>query len=47
MLHLPFFLISQGDTLDYLGVEGLHIAGAQGVLIIAIAQFLLMVRILL
>eukprot|EP00850_Spirogloea_muscicola_P020270 SM000211S06640 [mRNA] locus=s211:96969:99391:+ [translate_table: standard] len=32
----------QGDTLDYLGVPGLHIAGAQGVLIIAIAQFLLM-----
>eukprot|EP00897_Mesotaenium_endlicherianum_P004464 jgi/Mesen1/4045/ME000213S03076 len=33
----------QGDTLDYLGVPGLHIAGAQGVLIIAVAQVLLMV----
>eukprot|EP01018_Ginkgo_biloba_P032165 Gb_21132 [translate_table: standard] len=31
-----------GDTLDYLGIPGLHIAGAQGVLVIAICQFLLM-----
>ncbi|GAB2210390.1 hypothetical protein Droror1_Dr00015656 [Drosera rotundifolia] len=33
----------QGDTLDYLGIPGLHIAGSQGVLIIAVCQFLLMV----
>lgn len=33
----------KGDTLDYLGIPGLHIAGAQGVLVIAICQFLLMV----
>lgn len=33
----------QGDDLDYLGIPGLHIAGNQGVAIIAIAQFLLMV----
>ncbi|KAJ7546503.1 hypothetical protein O6H91_08G042100 [Diphasiastrum complanatum] len=33
----------QGDTLDYLGIPGLHIAGAQGILVIAICQFLLMV----
>eukprot|EP00898_Chlorokybus_atmophyticus_P006807 jgi/Chlat1/7127/Chrsp57S06809 len=32
----------EGDTLDYLGIEGLHIAGAQGVLIIAICQVFLM-----
>ncbi|CAI5966946.1 unnamed protein product [Closterium sp. NIES-64] len=31
-----------GDDLDYLGVPGLHIAGGQGVVVIAIAQFLLM-----
>ncbi|XP_068652815.1 chlorophyll a-b binding protein 7, chloroplastic [Aristolochia californica] len=33
----------QGDTLDYLGIPGLHIAGSQGVLVIAICQALLMV----
>lgn len=33
----------KGDTLDYLGIPGLHIAGAQGILVIAICQFLLMV----
>ncbi|XP_042433394.1 chlorophyll a-b binding protein 7, chloroplastic-like isoform X1 [Zingiber officinale] len=33
----------QGDTLDYLGIPGLRIAGGQGVLIIAICQALLMV----
>lgn len=32
----------EGDTLDYLGIPGLHIAGARGVLIIAVAQVLLM-----
>ncbi|GJP37142.1 hypothetical protein CLOM_g21582 [Closterium sp. NIES-68] len=32
----------QGDDLDYLGVPGLHIAGGQGVAIIAVAQLLLM-----
>lgn len=33
----------QGDTLDYLGIPGFHIAGGQGVLVIAICQALLMV----
>ncbi|ERN11501.1 chlorophyll a-b binding protein of LHCII type I, chloroplastic isoform X1 [Amborella trichopoda] len=33
----------QGDTLDYLGIPGFHIAGGQGVAIIAICQVLLMV----
>ncbi|XP_027330034.1 chlorophyll a-b binding protein 7, chloroplastic [Abrus precatorius] len=33
----------KGDTLDYLGIEGLHFAGSQGVVVIAICQALLMV----
>ncbi|XP_073149708.1 chlorophyll a-b binding protein 7, chloroplastic [Henckelia pumila] len=33
----------KGDTLDYLGIPGLHVAGSQGVVIIAICQALLMV----
>ncbi|CAI0475698.1 unnamed protein product [Linum tenue] len=33
----------QGDTLDYLGIPGLHFAGSQGILVIAICQVLLMV----
>ncbi|XP_051118165.1 chlorophyll a-b binding protein 7, chloroplastic [Andrographis paniculata] len=33
----------KGDTLDYLGIPGLHVAGGQGVIIIAICQALLMV----
>ncbi|KAF3788926.1 Chlorophyll a-b binding protein E [Nymphaea thermarum] len=33
----------KGDTLDYLGIPGLHIAGGQGIIIIAICQALLMV----
>ncbi|XP_047324294.1 chlorophyll a-b binding protein 7, chloroplastic [Impatiens glandulifera] len=33
----------QGETLDYLGIPGLHLAGSQGVIIIAICQVLLMV----
>ncbi|XP_020959248.1 chlorophyll a-b binding protein of LHCII type 1 isoform X2 [Arachis ipaensis] len=33
----------KGDTLDYLGIQGLHLAGSQGVLVIAICQALLMV----
>ncbi|XP_065629585.1 chlorophyll a-b binding protein 7, chloroplastic isoform X2 [Quercus suber] len=33
----------QGDTLDYLGIPGLHLAGGQGVIVIAICQALLMV----
>ncbi|KAM0014733.1 putative photosystem II [Helianthus debilis subsp. tardiflorus] len=33
----------QGETLDYLGIPGLHFAGSQGVIVIAICQFLLMV----
>lgn len=32
----------KGDTLDYLGIPGLHVAGSQGVVIIAICQALLM-----
>ncbi|MQM22102.1 hypothetical protein Taro_055150 [Colocasia esculenta] len=35
--------VEPGDTLDYLGIPGLHIAGSQGVLVIAICQALLMV----
>ncbi|KAI3745567.1 hypothetical protein L6452_07967 [Arctium lappa] len=33
----------QGETLDYLGIPGLHFAGSQGVIVIAICQALLMV----
>ncbi|TQD83400.1 hypothetical protein C1H46_031045 [Malus baccata] len=33
----------KGDTLDYLGIPGLHVAGSQGVIVIAICQVLLMV----
>ncbi|XP_004499328.1 chlorophyll a-b binding protein 7, chloroplastic [Cicer arietinum] len=33
----------QGETLDYLGIPGLHLAGSQGVVVIAICQVLLMV----
>ncbi|KAI9073403.1 hypothetical protein K1719_044636 [Acacia pycnantha] len=33
----------KGDTLDYLGIPGLHLAGSQGVVVIAICQALLMV----
>ncbi|KAL5557643.1 hypothetical protein UlMin_033854 [Ulmus minor] len=33
----------KGDTLDYLGIPGLHLAGGQGVVVIAICQALLMV----
>lgn len=33
----------KGDTLDYLGIPGLHVAGSRGVVIIAICQALLMV----
>ncbi|KAL2610130.1 hypothetical protein R1flu_028703 [Riccia fluitans] len=33
----------QGETLDYFGIPGLHVAGAQGVLVIAFCQVLLMV----
>ncbi|XP_021732293.1 chlorophyll a-b binding protein 7, chloroplastic-like isoform X2 [Chenopodium quinoa] len=32
-----------GETLDYLGIPGLHLAGSQGVIVIAICQVLLMV----
>ncbi|XP_022638314.1 chlorophyll a-b binding protein 7, chloroplastic isoform X3 [Vigna radiata var. radiata] len=32
----------KGDTLDYLGIQGLHFAGSQGVVVIAICQALLM-----
>ncbi|KAI8549214.1 hypothetical protein RHMOL_Rhmol06G0009100 [Rhododendron molle] len=34
----------KGDTLDYLGIPGLHLAGSQAVLVIAVCQALLMVR---
>ncbi|KAG5246645.1 hypothetical protein OIU78_021455 [Salix suchowensis] len=33
----------KGDTLDYLGITGLHLAGSQGVLVIAFCQAMLMV----
>lgn len=33
----------QGETLDYLGIPGLHLAGSQGVIVIAICQVILMV----
>ncbi|KAJ4830909.1 Chlorophyll a-b binding protein 7, chloroplastic [Turnera subulata] len=33
----------KGDTLDYLGIPGLHLAGSQGVIVIAFCQALLMV----
>ncbi|XP_019083402.1 PREDICTED: chlorophyll a-b binding protein of LHCII type 1-like [Camelina sativa] len=33
----------QGETLDYLGIPGLHLAGSQGVIVIVICQVLLMV----
>ncbi|CAN1230223.1 Chlorophyll a-b binding protein 7, chloroplastic [Linum grandiflorum] len=33
----------QGDTLDYLGIPGLHLAGSQGIIVIALCQVLLMV----
>ncbi|RYR00886.1 hypothetical protein Ahy_B06g079775 isoform B [Arachis hypogaea] len=39
---VSFFDFDQGDTLDYLGIQGLHLAGSQGVLVIAICQALLM-----
>ncbi|KNA17651.1 hypothetical protein SOVF_078010 [Spinacia oleracea] len=32
-----------GETLDYLGIPGLHVAGSQGIIVIAICQVLLMV----
>jgi light-harvesting complex II chlorophyll a/b binding protein 7 len=38
-----FHWVLQGDTLDYLGIPGLHIAGAQGVVVIAFCQVILMV----
>ncbi|KAL2319165.1 hypothetical protein Fmac_033041 [Flemingia macrophylla] len=34
----------KGDTLDYLGIPGLHFAGSQGVVVIAVCQALLMLR---
>ncbi|XP_021898482.1 chlorophyll a-b binding protein 7, chloroplastic [Carica papaya] len=33
----------KGETLDYLGIPGFHLAGSQGVIVIAICQALLMV----
>lgn len=33
----------KGETLDYLGIPGLHLAGSQGIIVIAICQVLLMV----
>lgn len=34
----------QGEDIDYFGIPGLHIAGGQGILIIAFCQAILMVR---
>ena len=39
----PLHATIQGDDLDYLGIPGFHIAGGQGVAVIAVAQALLMV----
>ncbi|XP_074263983.1 chlorophyll a-b binding protein 7, chloroplastic isoform X2 [Silene latifolia] len=33
----------KANTLDYLGISGFHLAGSQGIIVIAICQFLLMV----
>ncbi|KAH0938610.1 hypothetical protein HID58_006071 [Brassica napus] len=38
-----FHFVEPGETLDYLGIPGLHVAGSQGVIVIAICQALLMV----
>ncbi|KAM6543493.1 hypothetical protein CsatB_007940 [Cannabis sativa] len=38
-----FHFAEPGDTLDYLGIPGLHLAGSQGVIVIAICQAILMV----
>jgi light-harvesting complex II chlorophyll a/b binding protein 7 len=37
-----YYKLTSGEDLNYFGVEGLRVAGGQGVLIIAIAQVLLM-----
>ncbi len=37
-----YYKLTSGQSLDYFGVEGLRLAGGQGVLIIGIAQVLLM-----
>ncbi|KAI3969661.1 hypothetical protein MKX01_020222 [Papaver californicum] len=42
LLDLSGVIPHLGYTLDYLGIPGLHIAGSQGVLVIAICQELLM-----
>lgn len=41
--YLVLFIFTQGETLDYLGIPGLHLAGSQGIIVIAICQALLMV----
>lgn len=38
-------ILFQGETLDYLGIPGFHLAGSQGVIVIAICQAILMVMI--
>ena len=43
MISFSSLEFHQGDTLDYLGIPGLHLAGGQGVIVIAICQALLMV----
>ena len=43
MISFSSLQFHQGDTLDYLGIPGLHLAGGQGVIVIAICQALLMV----
>jgi len=42
--NVGYYKLTSGEDLNYFGVEGLHVAGNQGILIIAIAQVLLMVR---
>lgn len=44
--HSIIWILFQGETLDYLGIPGFHLAGSQGVIVIAICQAILMVMIL-
>ncbi|KAF4388553.1 hypothetical protein F8388_012530 [Cannabis sativa] len=42
ILHARWAMLAALDTLDYLGIPGLHLAGSQGVIVIAICQAILM-----
>ena len=39
---MGYYKLTSGEDLNYFGVEGLHVAGNQGIVIIAVAQALLM-----